>query len=88
MRGSGKIFAVSCQPTAVASSVVSGSAIVALASRRQPERSLITLQVDFVLGCCAAQAMTESGPERRIGDVSDVSGVPTIAAYCRVARPE
>ncbi len=41
MRGSGKIFAVSCGPTAVANSVVSGSAIVALASRRLSERSLI-----------------------------------------------
>jgi hypothetical protein len=61
MRGSGKIFAVSCRPTAIASSVVSGSATVALASRRQPERSLIALQIDFVLGCCDAQVVAAEG---------------------------
>src|SRR6266436_3823333 len=61
MRGSGKIFAVSCGPTAVASSVVSGSAIVALASRRLSERSLIALQIDFVLCCCDAQVVAAKG---------------------------
>src|SRR5260370_22744182 len=61
MRGSGKIFAVSCGPTAVASSVVSGSAIVALASRRLSERSLIALQIDFVLCCCDAQVVVAVG---------------------------
>ena len=61
MRGSGKIFAVSCGPTAVASSVVSGSAIVALASRRLSERPLIALQIDFVLCCCDAQVVGTKG---------------------------
>ena len=64
MRGSGKIFAVSCGPTAVASSVVSGSAIVALASRRLSERSLIALQIDFVLCCCDAQVVATKGQTR------------------------
>ena len=64
MRGSGKIFAVSCGPTAVANSVVSGSAIVALASRRLSERSLIALQIDFVLCCCDAQVVAAKGQGR------------------------
>jgi hypothetical protein len=66
MRGSGKIFAVSCGPTAVANSVVSGSAIVALASRRLSERSLIALQIDFVLCCCDAQVVAAKGHARLV----------------------
>jgi hypothetical protein len=76
MRGSEKIFAVSCGPTAVASSVVSGSAIVALASGRPPERSLIALQMDFVLGCCDAQAVAAVGQSRRSEEVSGASAHP------------
>jgi hypothetical protein len=80
MRRSGKIFAVNWRPTAVASSVVSGSAIVALASRRPPERFPHRLTNRLCLGLlrctgggrCGSDSALPSALRWRLG----ATGVP------------
>jgi hypothetical protein len=49
---------------------------VALASRRLSERSLIALQIDFVLCCCDAQVVAAKGHTRTTKHVSGAGSFP------------
>ena len=79
MRGSGKIFAVSCRPTAVASSAVSGSAIVGARLAAAAGTLLIALQIDFVLGCCDAQVVAAEGHRLPCDCFGITSATPQLA---------